>query len=131
MRQFLGFCGYYRRFIQNFSQIAKPLSILMPIPKDKKKGKQIAKQKWVWGDEQQEAFHNLKALLSTPPILGFPNYAMPFELHTDASSLGLGAVLYQMQEGRRGSSVMQAEDSQSRRETTLHTRWSFWLSNGQ
>ena len=101
VRQFLGFCGYYRCFIQNFSQIAKPLSILMPIPKDKKKGKQIAKQKWVWGNEQQEAFHNLKALLSTPPILGFPNYAMPFELHTDASSLGLGAVLYQMQEGKK------------------------------
>ena len=101
VRQFLGFCGYYRRFIQNFSQIAKPLTILMPIPKDKKKGKQAAKQKWVWGAEQEEAFQKLKQLLATPPILGFPNYAMPFELHTDASGLGLGAVLYQMQEGKK------------------------------
>ena len=101
VRQFLGFCGYYRRFIQNFSQIAKPLTILMPIPKEKKKGKQAAKQKWVWGAEQEEAFRKLKQLLATPPILGFPNYAMPFELHTDASGLGLGAVLYQMQEGKK------------------------------
>ena len=101
VRQFLGFCGYYRRFIRNFSQIAKPLTILMPIPKDKQKGKKIAKQKWVWGTEQNEAFEKLKHLLATPPILGFPNYSMPFELHTDASGLGLGAVLYQMQEGKK------------------------------
>ena len=101
VRKFLGFIGYYRRFVQNFSRIAKPLTILMPIPKDKKKGKQVTKQKWVWGEEQELAFNKLKHLLVEPPILGFPDYSIPFELHTDASIKGLGAVLYQTQEGKK------------------------------
>jgi hypothetical protein len=73
----------------------------MPIHKDKKKGRHIAKQKWVWREEQELAFTKLKHLLVEPPILGFPYYSISFELHTDASIKGLGAVLYQTQEGKK------------------------------
>lgn len=101
VRRFLGFIGYYRRFIKNFSKIAKPLTALMPIPNDKKKGKQSAQQKWKWGNTEEEAFKRLKDCLASPPILGFPDYSQPFEVHTDASLQGLGAVLYQNQNGTK------------------------------
>ncbi|XP_033726170.1 uncharacterized protein LOC117315873 [Pecten maximus] len=53
---------------------------------------------WKWGAEQQEAFDYLKSALSSPPILAYPDYTKPFELHTDASHKGLGAVLSQTQD---------------------------------
>ena len=53
-----------------------------------------------WGPEQEEAFEKLKNALSTPPVLGYANYDTPFEVHTDASLKGLGAILYQKQGGQ-------------------------------
>ena len=53
-----------------------------------------------WRDNQEQAFQFLKAQLTQPPILAYPDHSRPFELHTDASSKGLGAVLYQEREGR-------------------------------
>lgn len=107
VRQFLGFAGYYRRFVKGFSKIAKPLTELMPTPvkgKPKKKGKKVEKtspKPWTWGPEQDIAFNTLKECLSQPPVLGFADYSQPFELHTDASGSGLGAVLYQEQDGQK------------------------------
>jgi transposase InsO family protein len=108
VRRFLGFCSYYRRFVKGFSSIARPLSELMPNPtaSKKRKGKKGADQpktvgKWTWGQAQEEAFQKLKNCLSSPPVLGFADYAQPFELHTDASLDGLGAVLYQEQDGKK------------------------------
>lgn len=104
VRKFLGFVGYYRRFIRNFSRIAKPLTILMPAPKKPKKvNKRKATEKpepckWIWEDEQEDAFNKLKCSLTQPPILGYPDFGKPFFLHTDASGFGLGAVLYQEQD---------------------------------
>ena len=49
--------------------------------------------------EARSAFEALKEKLTTPPILGYADYALPFEVHTDASTQGLGAVLYQRQDG--------------------------------
>ncbi len=105
VRQFVGFTGYYRKFVRNFSQVEKPLTDLMPST-EKKRGKmrttcQKSDRVWRWGREQQEAFDALKSLLSTPPILGYPDYSAPFELHIDASGTGLGAILYQQQEGHK------------------------------
>jgi transposase InsO family protein len=102
IRKFLGFAGYYRRFVENFSKIAKPLSELMPksaSKKNKTKSKSSDGVQWRWDTQQQEAFDELKTRLCSQPILGFPDYDLPFELHTDASAQGLGAVLYQKQGG--------------------------------
>lgn len=97
VRKFTSFAGYYRRFVKDFSKIAKPLTELHPNT-TVKSGKKVKSVKpFGWGKAQQEAFNKLKDLLSSPPVLGYANYDSPFELHTDASSSGLGAVLYQKQ----------------------------------
>lgn len=97
VRKFLGFVGYYRKFIRNFSKIARPLSELMPIPTDSKRSSKKRGKVWKWGSEEQNAFDRLKEALATPPILGYADYSLPFELHIDASKIALGAVLYQKQ----------------------------------
>ena len=105
VRRFLGFCGYYRRFVKDFSKIAKPLTELMPTTAKKKKGKKPAtatqRKPWQWGDVEEMAFQELKARLTAPPVLAFADYSKPFELHCDASGTGLGSVLYQEQEGHK------------------------------
>jgi len=102
VRQFLGFAGYYRRFVKDFAKIVKPLNEVMPDPtisKGKRKKHKSARV-WKWGPEQETAFQLIRKLLSTPPVLGYADYSLPFELHTDASGHGLGSVLYQIQDGR-------------------------------
>ncbi|UYV77837.1 hypothetical protein LAZ67_15002540 [Cordylochernes scorpioides] len=84
VRSFLGLCGYYRRFIKNFSKISKPLTCLTE--KDKK---------FVIGPAEIEAFETLKKKLTEEPILAHFNPDARIEIHTDASIVGLGAVLMQ------------------------------------
>lgn len=99
VRQFLGFAGYYRKFIQDFSKIARPLIDIMAIGK-KPRGKQkLPPSTWNWGPSQEKAFALLKKKLTSAPVLGYPEFNSPFELHTYACQSGLGAVLYQEQEG--------------------------------
>ena len=102
VRQFLGFVGYYRKFVKDFAKIARPLTDLLPSTvrrKNRKKPQTETENPFSWGDSQDKAFTELKRQLSSPPILGYPDYTLPFELHTDASGRGLGAVLYQEQNG--------------------------------
>ena len=82
LRSFLGLCSYYRRFIANYSHIAKPLTRLTE--KD---------QKFNWTSDCSDAFDRLKHMLVTAPILAHPDYTKPFILDTDASNLAIGAVL--------------------------------------
>jgi hypothetical protein len=101
VRKFLGFVGYYRRFIQNISRLARPLTNLIPTTT---KSKKTSKKKttipdWTWQEEQDEAFRTMKQCLSSPLNLFYPDFNLPFEVHTDASASGLGAVLYQRQDG--------------------------------
>lgn len=100
LRTFLGFAGYYRRFVQGFSKTSKPLNDLLGGCSGRKKGRKAKVEipPWHWGEEQQEAFEALRHCLATPPILAYPNYDLPFILHTDASGEGLGAVLCQEQD---------------------------------
>ena len=100
LRSFLAFCSYYRKFIANFSKITKPLAELLP-PTSHKKGQKKPTVEWKWTDKEQQVFEHLKELLSSPPILAYPDFSLPFELHTDASTKALGAVLYQLQEGKK------------------------------
>lgn len=93
VRKFIGSAGYFRRFIQNFSQISKPLTELFPSTSKCKKKRTI--KEWIWDEKQQTAFNLLKEKLSTAPVLSYPDFEKTFELHTDASGIGLGAVLYQ------------------------------------
>ena len=105
LRQFLGFAGYYRRFVKGYSTLAQPLNCLLEghcthKPKKKKKGKRSKQPaEWVWGEAQQAAFTVLKEKLTNPPILAYADYSKPFIIHTDACGQGLGAVLYQKQDG--------------------------------
>jgi len=104
LRAFLGFTGYYRRFVKNYSKMVKPLNDLLvghPTNKEASKKKSTKHRKqWQWGELQQKAFETIKEKLSSPPVLAYADYTKPFVLHTDASADGLGAVLYQVQDGK-------------------------------
>ena len=89
LRSFIGFCSYYRRFIEGFADIAKPLHKLT------QKGKLF-----VWTDECQVSFDQLNNCLVRSPVLAHPDFSQPFILDTDASSSCIGAVLSQVQNGQ-------------------------------
>ena len=86
VRQFVGFIGYYRRFVKKIAELADPLVALT------RKG-----VPFMWGDEQQTAFDAPKACLLSAPILGFPTEKDRFALDTDASLFAIGGVLSQIQ----------------------------------
>ncbi|GJT65478.1 putative reverse transcriptase domain-containing protein [Tanacetum coccineum] len=79
IRQFLGLAGYYRRFIEGFSKIAKPMTKLTQ-----------KKVKFEWGDKQEAAFQLLKQKLCSAPILALPEGSEDFIAYCDASKKGLG-----------------------------------------
>lgn len=96
VRSFLGFAGYYRRFIAGFAGVARPLnSLLVGVPKNKKQNIPIN-----WDEDCQQSFDLLKQKLLEAPILAFADFRLPFRLYTDASKVGLGAVLSQVQDGK-------------------------------
>src|SRR5262249_59328362 len=81
---FLGLAGYYRRFIQGFSSLAAPLTHLT--------WKNV---KFVWSQECDQSFQELKARLTSAPVLSLPDGSGGFVIYADASRLGLGCVLMQ------------------------------------
>ena len=84
-KRFLGLASYYRRFIRNYSNIVDPINRLL------KKN-----SKFVWSSSCQESFNQIINLLINPPILAYPNFNKEFYLTTDASGVGLGAILSQL-----------------------------------
>jgi hypothetical protein len=84
LRSFLGLAGFYMRFVEGFSDTAKPLTDLT--------GKNTP---FVWGEEQFKAFSNLKKKLAQAPVLVNPDPDLPYILHTDASDAATGAVISQ------------------------------------
>ena len=97
LRQTIGFFSYYRRFVKDFAKIAKPLHQLLKGHENRRNANK--KTSIDMPSEAVLAFEKLKEKLTTPPVLGYADYTLPFEVHTDASSHGLGAVLYQRQKG--------------------------------
>lgn len=87
VRSFLGMANYFRKFVENFSQMVRPLTMLTR--KD---------VEFVWSEDCEKAFRGAIQALVTAPILALPNFSKPFEVQCDASITGLGAVL--LQEGR-------------------------------
>jgi hypothetical protein len=87
VERFLGFANYHRLFIKDFSQIAAPLYKL------------TGKNPFSWGTAQQKSFNHLVKVLTTPPVLAFPNNTGHFILDCDASNYALGSQLNQVQDG--------------------------------
>ena len=87
VRSFLGLAGYYRKYVENFSKVARPMFKLL------KKG-----IRFQWNERHTIAFEELKKRLTTAPVLAMPDCSKPFEVYCDASFEGLGCVL--MQEGK-------------------------------
>ncbi|XP_043206108.1 uncharacterized protein LOC122372666 [Amphibalanus amphitrite] len=84
VRRFIGLASYFRKFIPNFSTVAKPL---LKLTEDR--------AKFLWDDMCESAFQSLKRLLTEAPVLAFPDFEKEFILTTDASGIGLGAILTQ------------------------------------
>ena len=84
VRSFLGLASYYRKFIQGFSQIARPLKDLTRTGIT-----------WDWNDREEQSFLQLKAALATAPVLRLPDFDQQFVVTTDASDVAMGAILQQ------------------------------------
>jgi hypothetical protein len=84
IRSFLGLAGYYRRFIEGFSKLALPLTQLTR-----------KSQAFVWDEECENSFQEMKRRLTSAPVLILPNPKESFVVYCDASKMGLGGVLMQ------------------------------------
>nr|GFC40800.1 putative reverse transcriptase domain-containing protein [Tanacetum cinerariifolium] len=84
VRSFLGLARYYHRFVEGFSRLALPLTMLM------RKG-----EKFVWHEEREKSFEELKQRLVFAPVLTLPSGSGGFQIYSDASKKGLGCVLMQ------------------------------------
>lgn len=84
VRAFLGLCSYYRRFVKNFSDVAKPLHQLTE-----------EKRPFDWNEQCESSFNDLKGRLCETPILGYPDPEEDFIVDTDASNTGIGGILSQ------------------------------------
>jgi hypothetical protein len=87
IHSFLGHEGFYQRFIQNFSQIARPLTHLLA--KD---------ATFIFTEESLQSFHTLKKVLISAPIIQPPDWHLPFEIMCDTSDYAIGAVLDQLKD---------------------------------
>jgi hypothetical protein len=119
LRGFLGLTGYYRRFIKGYATICKPLH------------EALKKNSFTWSTEQENAFQQLKQVMTQPPVLALPNLSLSFILETYASGYGLGAVL--MQQGKPIAFLARVWLSKVSLCPSMKKRhWQFWklLGNG-
>lgn len=110
VRQFIGLCSYFRKFIKGFSSIALPLTTLT------KKDRTFA-----WESSQQKAFDELKEKLTTRPVLAIYDPQAETELHTDASKLGISGILLQRQKDTTMRPVMYYSRQTSKEEQRYHS----------
>jgi hypothetical protein len=86
LQSLLGKINFVRRFISNLSQKVLPFSPLLKLKKD---------QKFIWGDEQQKAFNEIKRYMKEPPVLVPPQLNKPFKLYVAADTQTIGSALIQ------------------------------------
>jgi hypothetical protein len=103
LRALLGTYNYYRKLIKNFARKAAPLNRLLQndVP-------------WEWSKPCQEAFESLKVSMTEAPILRRPDMNLPFEIHTNWSAVGLGAVLIQIDSNGKEFVIAYALQSNNR-----------------
>ena len=103
--------GYYRQYIEDFATKAKPLSRLTSkgVP-------------WLWDEEAQTSFNRLRTDMVTAPILGYPDPKRTYILDTDASGVGVGAVLSQEQDGKERVIAYYSKPCHHQNETIVWTR---------
>lgn len=110
LRQFLGLCSYFRKFVAQFATIAKPLTNLT------KKNCE-----WVWAEEQIMSFNTLKNKLCSQPVLALFDPSQACEIHTDASKQGLAGILMQSQGNGQLKPVFYFSRVTSREESFYHS----------
>ena len=110
LHSFLGFAGYYRRFVQNYIEIARPLQLLI-----------TQTTPFYWTTEHQKAFDTLRTSILTTSLLQYPDFNKPFILYTDASIHALGSVLSQVDSHGRERPVAFASRATTKAEQNYHT----------
>ena len=126
VRHSLGMTGFFRRFIKNYAHIAKPLNDILEGEASKMKSEAVTLP-----PEVLEAFEQLKICCMTVPVLAFADFEKEFQLETDASSEGLGAVLSQKQpDGKWHPITFGSRELKGERPNTTLRSWSSWLSSG-
>ena len=132
LKGFLGLASFYRKFIEGFSKIAKPLLKLTEGIKyekvKQKEGTSTGPGKTInrminkkditqdWKEDQEKSFKILKERLITAPILAYPDFEKPFRLYTDASGKALGAVLQQQGQDKKEHVIIYASKSLTKAE---------------
>ena len=116
VRKFIGATGYFRRFIKNYARIAEPLNNLIGCDNAKLKNHPV-----MLSPEAKDAFNTLKQKCMTAPVLAFADLEKPFLLETDASALGLGAVLQQVQADGKLHPVTYASRALRKGEKNYHS----------
>ena len=101
VRQFMGLCGFIRKFIPNFATIASPITDLTRgysnLKSKKKHNRAIEQTKFEWTQTQEDAFLRLKNIIAEDVTLAYADFNRPFRLTTDACRTGLGAILEQQE----------------------------------
>jgi hypothetical protein len=105
MQSFLGLANYYRRFIRNYSKIAKPLTDATRLEEDEKGKKKPKDRKLTYKPEMKEAFEQLKNALLSEPVLIMYDPNKPLEIETDSSDFAIGGVLIQKDENGKNHPV--------------------------
>ena len=111
VRGFLGCVGYYRRFIKNYAKVATPLTEFLK-----------RETEFVWTNQRQGAFKNLKRALTTAPILSPPDWEHEFHVTLDTSGWCLGAIFWQYQGDRKEGPIYYASQQMSPAERTTLPR---------
>jgi hypothetical protein len=90
VQSYLGTCNFFREFIPNYSSIAAPLDAL-----------RNRNNTFTLNETEKQAFDALRNILFNAPILSFPDFTQPFYVATDASNVGIGAVIYRLPRGAK------------------------------
>jgi len=105
MQSFLDFCNPYQNFIQSFSEIAKPLFKITS-----------KKEIFEWNEEGLAAFHKLKEMLTSPPVLAYPDHDKQFLVECDAINYTIGGVLSKKRDDRTFHSIYYYSKTHSKAE---------------